>query len=129
MGKIMEKTVLIAEDYADVRSMTRMMVETCGYRVVEAQDGYEALEAAKERRPDMILMDIAMPLMNGITYACHIRTIAHCDDVPIIALTAYGNDYLDHADEFGFDQVVQKPVQIDDLRTLLSKYLSHETEH
>ena len=125
----MEKTVLIAEDYADVRSMTRMMVETCGYRVVEAQDGYEALEAAKERRPDMILMDIAMPLMNGITSAGLIRTIAHCEDVPIIALTAYGNDYLNHADEFGFDQVVQKPVQIDDLRTLLSKYLSHETEH
>ncbi|HTK38510.1 MAG TPA: response regulator, partial [Pyrinomonadaceae bacterium] len=71
----MEKTVLIAEDYADVRSMTRIMVETCGYSVVEAQDGYEALEAAKERRPDIILMDIAMPLMNGITSAGLIRTI------------------------------------------------------
>lgn len=119
----MEKTVLIAEDYADVRSMTRLMIETCGYHVVEAQDGYEALEAAKERRPDMILMDIAMPLMNGITSAGLIRTIAQCEDVPIVALTAYGNDYLDRAEEFGFDQVVQKPVQIDDLRSLLDKYL------
>jgi CheY-like chemotaxis protein len=125
----MEKTVLIAEDYADVRSMTRMMIETCGYTVVEAQDGYEAFEAAKECRPDIILMDIAMPLMNGITSAHLIRNIEHCADVPIVALTAYGNDYFDRAEEFGFDQVVQKPVQLDSLRLLLNQYLQSDTHH
>jgi FOG: CheY-like receiver len=125
----MEKTVLIAEDYADIRSMTKMMIETCGYHVVEAQDGYEAFEAAKEQRPDMILMDIAMPFMNGITSASLIRNIEHCSDVPIVALTAYGNDYFDRAEEFGFDQVVQKPVQIDTLRSLLSHYLETDTPH
>lgn len=125
----MEKTVLIAEDYADVRSMTRIMIETCGYSVVEAQDGYEAFEAAKESRPDMILMDIAMPLMNGITSAHMIRNVAHCADVPIVALTAYGNDYIDRAEDYGFDQVVQKPIQMDDLRSLLHQYLSTESSH
>jgi CheY-like chemotaxis protein len=109
--------------------MTKMMIETCGYRVIEARDGYEAFEAAKEQRPDIILMDVAMPLMNGITSAALIRNLENCSDVPIVALTSYGSDYVESAEEFGFDLVIQKPMRIDDLRSLLHQYLQDGTSH
>lgn len=119
----MLKTVLIAEDHADIRSMTKFMVESCGYNVVEARDGYEAFEEAKETHPDLILMDIAMPLMNGITAATLIRNSGVCDDVPIVAVTAYGREYVNTAEEFGFDGILLKPIGIDDIRDLLGQYL------
>jgi CheY-like chemotaxis protein len=119
----MSKTVLIAEDYDDMRAMTRVMLETLGYEVIQARDGYDALEQAKEHCPDLILMDIAMPVMNGITSATIIRSLEHCRNVPIIALTAYGAEYADRAGEFGFDGIIQKPVKMDDLRDLLRWHL------
>ncbi|MBA2333733.1 MAG: response regulator [Acidobacteriota bacterium] len=119
----MLKTVLIAEDHADIRLMTKFMVESFGYNVVEARDGYEALEEAKECHPDLILMDIAMPVMNGITAATLIRKSGRCDDVPIVAVTAYGKEYINRAGDFGFDEVVQKPVVMEEMQDLLNQYL------
>ena len=119
----MLKTVLIAEDHSDIRLMTKFMVESFGYKVIEARDGYEALEEAKECHPDLILMDIAMPIMNGITAATLIRKSGSCDDVPIVAVTAYGKEYIDHPGEFGFDEVVQKPVVMEEMQGLLNQYL------
>lgn len=115
------KKVLIAEDYADIRLMTRIMVESLGYDVIEARDGYEAYEAAKEFHPDIILMDIAMPVMNGITAATMIRGLEGYSDVPIIAVTAYGEHYADTAGEFGFDRLMAKPVEMAKLKSVLSE--------
>ncbi len=119
----MLKTVLIADDHNDMRLMAKFMVESFGYNVIEARDGYEALEEAKEQHPDLILMDVGMPLMNGITSASLIRSSDECGDVPIVAVTAYGNEYLDQAEEFGFDQIIQKPVVIEQMKAILDKYL------
>lgn len=122
----MLKTVLIAEDHNDIRLMTKFMVESFGYSVIEARDGYEALEEAREQQPDLILMDVAMPLMNGITSASLIRNSVECGQVPIVAVTAYGKEYLDKAEEFGFDQVVQKPVVLEQMKAILDKYLDDD---
>ena len=119
----MSKTVLIAEDHADIRLMTRFMLTSIGYDVIEARDGYEAVEEAKQHHPDLILMDIAMPILNGITAAHLIRSYENCHDIPIIAVTAYGKDYLNHEEEYGFDRIVEKPVNIDELRHLVGEYL------
>lgn len=119
----MPKTVLIADDYADVRSMTKYLLESFGYDVIEARDGFEALNEARARQPDLILMDVAMPQMNGITSATLIRSAKDCEKIPIIAVTAHGQEYLEHEEDFGFDRIVQKPVQIDDLKQLLEDYL------
>jgi CheY-like chemotaxis protein len=119
----MPKKVLIAEDYADVRSITKFMVETCGYEVIEAQDGYEAYEEAKVHFPDIILMDIAMPLMNGITSTAHLRSLERFEKTPIVAITAYGKDYPAKAADYGFDEILHKPVQLDGLRKVLDRYL------
>ncbi len=106
--------------------MTKFMVESFGYSVIEARDGYEALEEAREQQPDLILMDVAMPLMNGITSASLIRNSVECGKVPIVAVTAYGKEYLDQAEEFGFDQVVQKPVVLEQMKAILDKYLDDD---
>jgi CheY-like chemotaxis protein len=122
----MPKTVLIVEDHDDIRHMTRYMVESFGYNVIEARDGYEALEEAKDGNPDLILMDIAMPIMNGITSATLIRNSGKCSKTPIIAVTAYGKEYVNMAGEFGFDKVMQKPVVLEEMGLLLDSYLGHE---
>ena len=125
----MPKTILIAEDYADIRSMTKYMLQSFGCDVIEAKDGYEAVKEAKSHKPDLILMDIAMPVMNGITAAALIRSADNCDDIPIIAVTTYGGEYLDAEDAYGFDRVIQKPINMDDLKDILDEYLEAETVH
>jgi CheY-like chemotaxis protein len=119
------KKVLIAEDYADMRMMTRIMVEAIGYEVIEASDGAEAIEQARKNKPDVVLMDIAMPILNGITAATLIHQIEELVHVPIIAVTAYGREYLKEASSYGFDAVIEKPVDMDDLRLVLSERLEN----
>ena len=117
------KKVLIAEDYADIRHMTRIMIEMIGYDVVEAANGYEAVRLAGETKPDVVLMDIAMPELNGITAAAMIHQLEECSNIPIIAITAFGKYYVDEASEYGFDAVIEKPVDMDDLKMVLDSRL------
>jgi CheY-like chemotaxis protein len=128
------KKVLIAEDYADIRQMTRIMVELMGFDVIEAANGSEAIEQAKKCRPDVVLMDIAMPVLNGITAASLIHQLDDCRDVPIIAVTAFGRDYVRDAGDYGFDAVIEKPVDMDELKLAIESGLDHplamsQTEH
>ncbi|HKX84472.1 MAG TPA: response regulator [Pyrinomonadaceae bacterium] len=125
----MSKTILIAEDHADIRSMTRYLLQSFGCGVIEARDGYEAVKQAKSLRPDLILMDIAMPVMNGITAAHLIRTADSCREIPIVAVTTYGGEYVDTEDDFGFDRVLQKPLQSEDIQSLIQDFLGVETVH
>ena len=118
------KKVLIAEDYADIRHMTRVMIELIGFDVIEAANGYEAIEQAKKTRPDVVLMDIAMPQLNGITAATMIHQLDGLRDVPIIAITAFGRQYVEEASEYGFDAVIEKPVDMDELKFVLESRLN-----
>jgi two-component system, cell cycle response regulator DivK len=118
------KKVLIAEDYADMRAMTRIMVEAIGFDVIEAADGAEAIEQARKNKPDVVLMDIAMPVLNGITAATMIHQMDELSNVPIIAVTAYGREYVNDAGADGFDAVIEKPVDMDDLKLVLEEKLN-----
>ena len=69
----MRKRVLVAEDFDDIRQMMKILLECHGYEVVEAADGYEAVRKAVSSNPDLILMDIAMPVMDGIQATQAIR--------------------------------------------------------
>ena len=118
------KKVLIAEDYPDIRQMTRIMLELIGFDVVEAANGNEAIEQAQKTHPDLILMDIAMPVLNGITAATMIHQLDECRDVPIIAITAFGREYVEEAGAYGFDAVIEKPVDMDELKVVLESRLN-----
>ena len=105
--------------------MTRIMLETFGFEVIEAADGYEAIEKARRTRPDVVLMDIAMPVLNGITAAAMIHQLDGCGNIPIIAVTAFGKQYIEEASEYGFDAVIEKPVDMDELRLVVEARLNH----
>ena len=109
----------------DIRKMMKIMVELYGYEVIEARDGAEAIEQAREHRPSLVLMDLAMPLMNGAEAARAIKGTECCADIPIIAVTAFGNLYYKKAIEAGCNDLIDKPVDFDSLEPILRSYLSH----
>lgn len=120
----MRKKILIVEDYADIRLMMKFLVRGYGYEVIEAADGYEAVEKAKQHRPDLILMDLSMPLMNGLTATEIIRTFDGMEDLPIIAVTAYGEACYTKAIKAGCNDVLHKPLDFNALEPFLSQYFA-----
>src|SRR3982750_1578423 len=99
LRRVMTKKVLVVEDYADTRTMMRYLLQHFGYEVLEAADGQEAVDKTKANEPDLILMDISMPVMDGLTATQLIRKLDGFGKIPIIAVTAYGKSYYRQAIE------------------------------
>ena len=118
------KRVLLVEDETDLRKMMKILLELHGYDVIEAADGYEAVEKAVELEPDLILMDIAMPVMDGIDSTRTIRRHAELNGVPIVAVTAYGDFYSQRAKKAGCIDVIQKPIDFGQLKPMIERYTS-----
>lgn len=118
------KKVLIAEDYDDTRSLMRFLLESFGYQVLEATNGMQAVETAREENPDLILMDISMPVMDGLTATQIIRKSNRQANLPIIAVTAYDDSYYRKAIEAGCDDLINKPLDFDNLEPVLKQYLA-----
>ncbi len=118
--RAMLKTVLIVEDYADSRFMMARLLEMSGFRVLEAADGREAVEIAERECPDVVLMDLQMPVLDGFTATSIIRRIESTCRVPVIAVSAQsGEDYIAAARRVGCDHFVAKPVDFDLLLELV----------
>lgn len=124
----MKKRVLVVEDYEDTRILLKFMIEKFGYSVIEAAGPYEALDKADEFLPDLILMDIGMPLLDGLSVAQLIKDKRTNRLVPIIAVTAF-SDIKDEALKAGCADVIYKPVQPDLLRAILDHYISDSPDH
>jgi two-component system cell cycle response regulator DivK len=121
----MPKTVLIVEDYDDSRSFLKFLVESYGYLVIEASDGIEAVDRFRRFHPDLILMDISLPMVDGLTTTKAIREFDVAKHVPIIAVTAFGKLYYKQAMEAGCDELIDKPVDFDVLEPVINKYIGH----
>ena len=119
----MRKTVLVVDDFRDTRKLVKLLLEKNGYEVLEASDGYDAVKQAVKSRPDLILMDVAMPVMDGIQATQAIRQHFDLSEVPIVAVTAYGDFYNDRARDVGCNDVIQKPVEIAQLPLLVESYV------
>ena len=119
----MAKKVLIVEDTADTRSFMKILVEGYGYQVLEASDGEEAIKIAQHEPPDLILMDLGIPTIDGLTTTRVIRTFEEGATLPIIALTGYGIDN-EQALEAGCNELIFKPLDVDSLEHILNKYLA-----
>ena len=119
----MPKSVLVVEDYADTRLMMKTLIESYGYQVIEAADGYEALEKARDFLPDLILMDLMMPVMDGFESAQFIREYGRLNKVPIFAVTGFGDLNHEKVVKGGFDEVFSKPLDFERFETMLKKYL------
>lgn len=120
----MIKKVLIVEDYEDTREFMKFLLESYGYQVIEATDGIEAVDRAKQQSPDLILMDISLPVVDGLTATRAIRKSSNQQQIPIIAVTAFGKSYYDKAIEAGCNDLIDKPVDFDVLEPILSHYLA-----
>ncbi|MFL6336300.1 MAG: response regulator [Pyrinomonadaceae bacterium] len=121
-----QKTVLVAEDSADTRAVLRRVLATYGYRVVEAADGGEAVELAVRECPDLVLMDLNMPVMDGLAATERIRELkGRCGDVPVVAVTAFDTYGMrEAASEAGCDAYLLKPLALDELEAVVAGLLA-----
>ena len=117
-------TVLIVEDFEDTRYLMRLELERRGFRVLEATNGEVAVELAAREQPDIVLMDIGLPVMDGIEATRRIRAQAHERNVLIVALTAHHEtEYRANALAVGCDAYLTKPIDFDWLIDLLGRLL------
>ena len=119
----MSKRILVVEDQEDNRQILRDLLGNAGYELIEAENGEEALAAVARQRPDLILMDIQLPVMDGYEATRRIRTNPDLKSVPIIAVTSYalaGDE--SKALAAGCDAYVSKPYSP---RQLLAKVREH----
>ena len=118
------QTILVVEDFEDNRFMMRRLLEMSGYRVVEAVNGEQAVEAAERERPDLILMDLSLPKLDGLAATRRIREQNGAARVPIVAVSAHDTTDF-HADALaaGCDEYVTKPIDFDQLEELLTRLL------
>jgi two-component system chemotaxis response regulator CheY len=106
-----QKRVLVVDDDASIRELLSTALEDDGYEVVPAKNGQDALSVCERWRPDVIVLDLMMPVMDGWTFAKRMR---ERDDIPIVVLSA-ANDLERHAKALGAAEVVGKPFDLDQL--------------
>ena len=120
-----DRTVLIVEDSDDARYFMRLALEQLGYLVVEAENGARAIEVAQRERPDIILMDLSLPIMDGLAATQTIRASEGLNGIPIVAVTAHQEtDFRVGAKAAGFDAYVTKPIDMDFLSDLINGLLA-----
>ena len=121
-------TIMVAEDFDDTRLMMRKMLEMNGYEVVEAANGQEAVELVWQQCPDLILMDLNMPLLDGLAATEQIRRCKElCKDVTILAITAHDTLGMKEAAlEAGCDGYLTKPIDFDHLQNIIDRILVNQ---
>ena len=116
--------ILYVEDNPDNRTLIRRILMAEGYEIVEAENATIAMEKIKEIKPDLILMDINMPDVDGYTLTARIRTVPGYESVPIVALTAnVMRGDREKSLEAGCDGYIQKPVDIDTLPQQVERFM------
>ena len=121
-------TILLVEDYQETRTMLRMWLERRGYRLVEAADGQEAVDLAPLAHPDLILMDLRLPELNGIAATRRLREHAELKNVPVVALSALDPAmFREAALRVGCVEYLTKPIDLEKLEDLLFRLLGHES--
>lgn len=116
--------LLLVEDFEDTRLFMRLELEDQGFIVFEAENGQIAVDIAIRERPDVILMDLTLPLMDGFEATKLIRQHDGLKNVPIIAVTAHQeDDFRSVAKASGFDAYVTKPIDVNWLKDLIAGLL------
>ena len=120
-------TVLLVEDTEDNRFMMRRLLEMSGYRVVEAMNGEEAVKLARAESPQLILMDLSLPVIDGLAATRLIRKVPALEATPIIAVSAHDtSDFQAEAVEAGCNSYVTKPIDFTELEKLINQLLTHD---
>lgn len=117
-------SVLLVEDYEDNRLMMRQLLEMSGYRVFEATNGAQAIKLARLEVPDLILMDLSLPQVDGLSATRQIRTVPYLRNVPIVAVSAHDTaDFHAEALAAGCNEYVTKPIDFGQLELVIKELL------
>jgi CheY-like chemotaxis protein len=115
-----QQTILVVDDFDDTRLLLRTWLERKGFRVVEAENGKHAVATAESEHPDLIIMDVEMPELDGLAATRKLRGLSEFAGVPILAVSAYGADqYRAHALEAGCNEYVSTPFEPEELERLI----------
>ena len=118
------RTILVVDDFDDTRWLLRTWLERKGYRVIEAENGNEAFDEAQSQSPDLIIMDLEMPELDGLAATRKIRNVEKLAGVPIVAVSAYGAaQFRGLALEAGCDEYVSTPFEPEELERLIRSYV------
>ena len=118
-------TVLLVEDTEDNRQMMGRLLELSGFRVVEATNGEEAVEAAARENPRIILMDLSLPFIDGLAATRRIRNLPGLQKVPIVAVSAHDTaDFHHEALAAGCDAYLTKPIDFSELEAVMRRMIA-----
>jgi CheY-like chemotaxis protein len=119
------KKILVADDRESSRELIRTVLEGCGYQVLEAANGREAVDLARSTRPDLLLLDLQMPLLDGMGVVAELRADKEFLHLPIVALTASAmQGDRERALSAGFTEYVTKPISLGVLRSEIARLLN-----
>jgi CheY-like chemotaxis protein len=117
--------VLVVDDHEDTRDLIKFVLEKQGYRIVEAEDGEVAIERGTHEHPDIVLMDLALPKIDGLGVMEQLRGRADLKDMPILFISAHAEKtYREQALAAGGDEYLIKPLDLDQLLRVLDRYIS-----
>lgn len=119
------KVFLVVEDFEDSRFMMRRLLEMAGYQVLEASDGEQAVKMALDARPALILMDLSLPKLDGLSATREIRKQRVLRNVPIVAVSAHDSpETRTEALAAGCNEYITKPIDFDVLNSVLERCLA-----
>jgi CheY-like chemotaxis protein len=126
----LKKKVLIVEDNVDGRELLVIVLRRAGYDVVEASTGLEAVDQAHALHPDLILMDLGLPGINGVEATERIKADPSTRNIPVIVNTAFPKEssFVERAIAAGAAEILHKPVNFAALRETVQRYLSQDTQ-
>ena len=120
MQENLKPTILVVDDFDDTRLLLRTWLERKGFQVIEAENGHEAVAQAESQRPDLIIMDLEMPGLDGLAATRKIRDMQELKSVPVLAVSAYGADqFREDALAAGCNEYVSTPFEPEDLEKLI----------
>ena len=120
----MAKAILVADDDPDILSIVSMSLESQGYMVHKATNGREAVDLAREHHPDLVLMDMMMPVLSGYEAVTELKGDSATRDIPIVGLSAkaMATD-MERATDVGIDGYITKPFRIAQVMAAVEEYL------
>ncbi len=121
--------ILIVEDNEKNRKLFKLILEWCGHESLLAQNGEEGVRIARDGRPDLILMDIKMPVMDGVTALKELQSYEETREIPVIALTSYAmSGTREELLDLGFVEYRSKPIDKDDFIETVERVLRRRNE-
>jgi CheY-like chemotaxis protein len=122
----MPKAILVADDDPDILGIVAMSLGTQGYTVYTATNGREAVDSAREHRPDLVLMDMMMPVLSGLEAVLELKADEATRDIAVVGLSAKAmTTDMERADDVGVDGYITKPFRIAQVLSVVEKHLPH----